>query len=222
MQNRSLPFLPPWHRHACILFEQLVLGRANPRNFAIWRARRRRRRKGVSYERPTRGARRNSIFVSQVRVAEWRLGTKVANSPKQVQWWFCVFSNRFCSIYLSAFQNGPVTQPRTRCVRGHAAHLIFLKVTNCKKISSLDNGAHSSYPGGCLPRSSEGEREVKSMSVSSMMRARDANGRNLASPHYKAKIIIWLVGWFHSGGRRRDLSCIKRDNKLIWQNGTTL
>ena len=140
---------------------------------------------------------RNSIFASQGRVAEWRLGTKVANSPKQVQWWFCVFSNRFCSIYLSAFQNGPVTQPRTRCVRGHAEHLIFLKVTNCKKISSLDNGAHSSYPGGCLPRSSEGEREVKSMSVSSMMRARDANVTEgiWHLPTTKPRLLFgWLVG----------------------------
>ena len=131
---------------------------------------------------------RNSIFASQGRVAEWRLGTKVANSPKQVQWWFCVFSNRFCSIYLSAFQNGPVTQPRTRCVRGHAEHLIFLKVTNCKKISSLDNGAHSSYPGGCLLRSSEGERSQVNVCARC-----ECDGRNLASPHYKAKIIIWLV-----------------------------
>ena len=139
---------------------------------------------------------RNSIFASQGRVAEWRLGTKVANSPKQVQWWFCVFSNRFCSIYLSAFQNGPVTQPRTRCVRGHAEHLIFLKVTNCKKISSLDNGAHSSYPGGCLLRSSEGERSQVNVCARC-----ECDGRNLASPHYKAKIIIWLVGWLVPLGR---------------------
>ena len=144
---------------------------------------------------------RNSIFASQGRVAEWRLGTKVANSPKQVQWWFCVFSNRVCSIYLSASQNGPVTQPRTRCVRGHAAHLIFLKVTNCKKISSLDNGAHSSYPGDvCF--GAVREREVKSMS------ARDANVTEgiWHLPTTKPRLLFgWLVGSTQAAAEETDL-----------------
>ena len=56
------------------------------------------------------------------------------------------------------------------------------------------------------------EREVKSMS------ARDANVTEgiWHLPTTKPRL---LFGWFHSGGRRRDRSCIKRDNKLIWQNG---
>ena len=79
MQNRSLPFLPPWHRHACILFEQLVLGRANPRNFAIWRARRRRRRrKGVSYERPTRHGSEKKEGRAKFDFCESRKGSRVA------------------------------------------------------------------------------------------------------------------------------------------------